>query len=136
MVGSVYGVLAVTQTLMFRTAGVLSFAHGGFALIGAYTYAGLSCRSGGSRLCAGEPLLRPWQNAAVAVALATLAALAIERLVMRPLQSASATHKLVASAGALALCSGIMLQINGPEARMIPNAAGSYPPALFGCSAL
>ena len=33
MVGTLYGLMGFTLTLMFRSTGVLSFAHAGFALI-------------------------------------------------------------------------------------------------------
>src|SRR3954469_7581565 len=86
MIGSLYGLVGATVTTMFRTTGTLSFAHGGFALIAAFSYNGLACGetvSGGR--CTGDAALPPWVSAVLAVLLALVTALAVERFVMRPL---------------------------------------------------
>src|SRR6266446_3299760 len=102
MVGTLYGLVAFTVTLLYRTTGVLSFAHGGFALIAAYSYGGFSCRAGGSGgQCSGSPILPPFQAALAAVAIATAVALLVERLVIRPLEGASGTRKFIATAAVL-----------------------------------
>lgn len=123
LVGTLYGLIAATVSLMFRTTGVLSFAHGGFALIAAYSYAGFTCPSSvgsGGNIC-GDGALSPYPAALAAVAISTAAALLVERLVIRPLQFASATRRFVATAAVLGLSAGVMLQLNGPQTRAIPE---------------
>jgi branched-chain amino acid transport system permease protein len=104
MVGAIYGLIAVTVTLMFRSTGVLSFAHGGFALIGSYAYAGFVCPKGGDvGYCTKAPVFSPFVAALVAVAISTTVALLTERFVMRPLMHASATRRFIATAAVLGL---------------------------------
>lgn len=123
MIGTLYGLLGFTVTLTFRSTGVLSFASAGFALIGSYVYAGLSCRMGSRGNCkVGEALMAPWAAMVVSVMVATLVALVVERLVIRPLQHASAAKQSIATAAVLSLCSGVMLQIYGPAPRSVPDA--------------
>jgi branched-chain amino acid transport system permease protein len=132
MIGSLYGLVGVTVTVMFRTTGTLSFAHGGFALIAAYSYSGLACGktvSGGR--CTGDAFLPPWMSALLAVLLAVVAALAVERLVMRPLANSSAVNRMIASVAVLSLGAGICLQLNGPIARTIPQRGQFLPDGAF-----
>jgi ABC-type branched-subunit amino acid transport system permease subunit len=132
MIGTLYGLLGFTLTLTFRSTGVLSFAPAGFALIAAYMYAGFSCRLGSRGNCAaGDALLPPYLAALVSVATVTVAALVVERGVIRPLQHASATTKSIATAAVLALSSGVMLQVYGPTPRSVPDGQQLVPPGGF-----
>jgi branched-chain amino acid transport system permease protein len=132
MVGAIYGLIAVTVTLMFRTTGVLSFAHGGFALIGSYTYAGFVCpKGGGVGYCTKAPVFSPFVAALVAVGISTAVALLTERFVIRPLMHASATRQFIGTAAVLGLASGVMLQLNGPQARAIPDKQRLFPVGGF-----
>lgn len=132
MVGTLYGLLGFTVTLTFRSTGVLSFAPAGFGLIAAYMYTGFSCRSGSRGNCAaGDALLPPYLAALVSIATVTALALLVERLVIRPLQGASAATKSIATAAVLALCSGLMLQVYGPTPRSVPDSQQLVPPGGF-----
>ena len=132
MIGTLYGLLGFTLTLTFRSTGVLSFAPAGFALIAAYMYAGFSCRLGSRGNCAaGEAFLPPYLAALVSVAAVTVVALVVERLIIRPLQHASAITKSIATAAVLALCSGVMLQVYGPTPRSVPDGQQLVPPGGF-----
>ncbi|MEW6470767.1 MAG: ABC transporter permease [Actinomycetota bacterium] len=121
MVGSLYGLVAVTLTLMLRSNGILSFAHAGFAMMSAYVYLNQVCPKDvvQNRPC-GDRLMSPVVAAAFAILLAVVAALLVERLVARPLARASAASKVIGTAAVLALISGIMLQIYGSQGRAIP----------------
>jgi branched-subunit amino acid ABC-type transport system permease component len=132
MVGSLYGLVGSTVTTMFRTTGTLSFAHGGFALIAAYSYNGLACGqtvSGGR--CTGDAALPPWVSAVLAVLLALATALVVERFVMRPLAGAPPVNRMIASVAVLSLSAGICLQINGPIAKTIPQRGQFLPDGGF-----
>jgi len=120
MVGALYGLVGFSLTLMFRSTGVLSFAHAGFALVAAYLYAGFSCNAGSGGAQCGDPVLPPYAAAVVSVAVAVALALVVERLVIRPLRSANAVVKSIATAAVLGLSAGVMLQVYGPQPRAVP----------------
>jgi branched-chain amino acid transport system permease protein len=128
MLGTLYGLLGFTLTLMFRSTGVLSFAHAGFALIASFMYSGFACPtpSGGAQ-CAAQPTLNPVPNAIVSVLTATVVAILLERLVIRPLQNANSAIKALATAAVLGLGSGVMLQLYGSVPRYVPPAQQLFP---------
>lgn len=127
MVGTLYGMLGVTLTLMFRSTGILSFAHAGFALIGAYMYAGFACPSTTGTECGEARFSSPWLAAAICVVTTTVVALVVERLVIRPLQFAAVIRKSIATAAVLGLSSGVMLQVYGPQPRGVPAEEQLFP---------
>jgi branched-chain amino acid transport system permease protein len=97
--GGAYALIAVSITLMFRSTGVLSFAHAGFAAVGAYVYADLA----GARRW-------PQPVAAFAALVITVAyGLLIERVAIRPVRNASSTTKLIATLGVMSLTTGLLL---------------------------
>lgn len=131
MVGTLYGLLGTTLTLMFRSTGILSFAHAGFALIGAYMYSGFACPSDLGTEC-GEPTFpHPWIAAGVCIAITTVAGLLVERVVIRPLQGADIIRKSIATAAVLGLASGLMLQMYGPQPRGVPQEQELFPSGSF-----
>lgn len=108
--GGAYALIAVSITLMFRSTGVLSFAHAAFASVGAYVYADLSGA-------------KEWPTvlAAVAALLVTMAyGMAVERLAIRPVRHGSSTTKLIATLGVLALTTGLLLLIYGFDPTSAP----------------
>ena len=133
MIGTLYGLLGVSLTLMLRTSGVLSFAHAGFALVSAYLYSGLVCRKGTDQYvqCQTNPWLPPVWAAVVSVLAAVVVALLTERLVARPLQRATLTTKVIATAGVLSLVSGLLLQLYGPQPRFTPPEKQLLPTGGF-----
>jgi sulfate-transporting ATPase len=124
MAGALYGLIGLALTLMFRSSGVLSFAHAGFSLMAAYIYSGFACPvhgAGASQTqCGGRPVMSPIAALIVIVACTTIAGLIVERLVMRPLTNSSAATKVVATTGVLALIAGLMLQFYGAQPRFTP----------------
>jgi sulfate-transporting ATPase len=121
MLGTLYGLVAVTLTLMLRSTGILSFAHAAFALISAYTYGGFVCPKDnvGYRPC-GEAILHPIPAAALGILFAVVASLLVERFVARPLSHAAPATKMIATAAVLGLTGGVLLQIFGAAPRQIP----------------
>lgn len=110
LTGSAYALVSVSITLMFRSTGVLSFAHAGFAAVGAYVYAELAGSHGWS----------PSAAAVVALLVTTGYGLIVERVAIRPVRHASSTTKLIATLGVLALTTGILLQVFGFEPTSAP----------------
>lgn len=101
--GAAYSLVAVSITLMFRSTGVLSFAHAAFAMVGAYLYADF----------AGD---RGWPAglaALTALVLTVLFGLVVERLAIRPVRDASAATKLIVTLGVLSATTGLVLQVYG-----------------------
>lgn len=103
--GAAYALVAVSITLMFRSTGVLSFAHAAFATTGAYLYYDFS-------------ILRSWPTpiaALGALALTVVYGLVIERFAIRRVRGASSATKLIVTLGVVALTIGLMLQFYGFE---------------------
>ncbi len=96
--GAGYALIAVTITLMYRSTGVLSFAHAAFAALSAYLYIDLVDRG----------LARPLA-AALAVCAATVYGLVVERVVIRPVRAADAGTRLIATLGVLTFTSSMLL---------------------------
>lgn len=110
LAGGAYALVAVSITLMFRSTGVLSFAHAAFAAVGAYMYADLAGAKGWPRPVA----------AFVALSATIVYGLVVERLAIRPVRAASHTTKLIATLGVLAFTTGLLLQIYGFEPTSSP----------------
>ncbi len=96
--GGSYALVGVSITLMFRSTGVLSFAHAAFAAVAAFIYVDLGDR--GWALPAA---------ALVAVAVATVYGLVVERVAVRPLVGAGAAPRSIATLGVLTFTSGLLL---------------------------
>lgn len=108
--GSVYSLIGVSMTLMFRSTGVLSIAHAGFAMVGAYMYADLAGARGWPRLVA----------LVVALGVTVTYGLVVERVAIRPVRAASATTKLIVTLGVLSLTTGVILSTYGFEPTSAP----------------
>lgn len=108
--GGAYALIAVSITLMFRSTGVLSFAHAAFASLGAYVYADL----------AGSREWPPVLGALVALAVTMAYGMAVERLAIRPVRHGSSTTKLIVTLGVLALTTGLLLLVYGFEPTSAP----------------
>lgn len=109
-VGGPYSLVGISLTLMFRTTGVLSFAHAAFAMIAGFTYGEL----------AGD---RRWPTlvaAAASIAVALAVALATERFAVRPIARASAPVKLIATLGVLSVVTGLITQFLGSQPAETP----------------
>lgn len=89
--GAAYAVLAIGLVVVFRGSGVLNFAHGAIASVGAYVFLDLAGDHGWS-----TPLA-----AATGVAASTLVGVLFQFLVMRRLKNAPALAKVVATLGLL-----------------------------------
>lgn len=104
IVGAAYSLMAVSLTLMYRSTGILSFAHAAFAMVAAYLYADFGSK--------GWPL-------PVAAAVATLVTVAygllVERLVIRRVRAANSTMKLIATLGVLQFTVALIVLAYGSD---------------------
>ena len=100
--GGAYALVAVSITLMYRSTGFLSFAHAGFASLGAYVYADFAGQKGYPR-----PLA-----AVIAIVLTTLFGLVTERM-LRPVRNATAATKMIATLGIVQLTTALILILYG-----------------------
>lgn len=100
--GGAYALVAVSITLMYRSTGFLSFAHAGFASLGAYVYADFAGPKGYPR-----PLA-----ALIAIGLTTVFGLGTER-VLRPVRNAPAATKMIATLGIVQLITALILIFYG-----------------------
>jgi len=73
--GAIYGVIAMGFVIIYKCSGVLNFAHGALVLLGGYIGWSLAFQMG----------LPPWLAVIVALSLAAIVGLVIERFAMRPL---------------------------------------------------
>src|SRR6478752_3894161 len=84
--GAAYALLAQGLVLAFRGSGVLNFAQGGFALIGAFVYYELAQQRGLPTLPA----------ALIAVVVTGLLGMLVYDVVMRPLAKAATITRVIA----------------------------------------
>lgn len=110
--GAAYTLLSQGLVLAYRGSGVINFAQGGFALLGAYLYRELYLQHGWSF----------WPALAVAAlataALGTLVYLAV----MMPLARASVITRVIATLGLMILIQGSAVLIWGPNPHAVPSS--------------
>jgi branched-chain amino acid transport system permease protein len=109
-VGSVYALIAIGIVLIYKCSGVVNFAQGAYAMLGAYvTYTVLG---------AGLPAI-----AAVIVAMAVmaLAGSVTERLVLRPMLKAPVVAVMMVTLGLLILARAFCLAVWGPDQIAFPQ---------------
>ena len=85
--GAIYGVIAMGFVIIYKCSGVLNFAHGALVLMGSYIGWSLAFQMG----------LPPWLAIIVALALAAIVGLVIERFAMRPLLGESVLVLIMAT---------------------------------------
>jgi sulfate-transporting ATPase len=113
MTGGAYSLMGVSITLMYRSTGVLSFAHAAFAMVAAYVYSDLTIGRGVS----------PRLAAVVALLVTLVFGLVVERLAIRPVAKASPTARLITTVAVLGATTALMLLKYG----VLPQRA----PVLF-----
>lgn len=104
IVGAGYSLMAVSLTLMYRSTGILSFAHAAFAMVAAYLYTDLGSKG--------------WSlpAAALVAGLATVGyGLVVERVVIRRVRAANSTMKLMATLGVLQFTTALIVLAYGSD---------------------
>ncbi|MET7773177.1 branched-chain amino acid ABC transporter permease/ATP-binding protein [Nocardia sp. NPDC005366] len=118
--GAINVLLAAGLVLIYRGSGVINFAHGGFALLGAFIVMDLRTE---------HELSLPVALGAAVVGTAA-AGLLVQVLVMRPLRTASPLARVIATLGVLTiLIQGVLLEY-GAEQRTVPLPVPSEPVRL------
>src|SRR5919198_2482487 len=123
--GALIAAIALSIVLTYRGAGVINIAAGAIAMFGAYVYYGL--RSGGylflSVLDFGNPLSRELALI-VTMAVCALCGALMDVAVLRPLRTASALAKLVATVGVLLMLQAIVVLRFGGQGQAAPDVLG------------
>jgi sulfate-transporting ATPase len=109
--GAVYALLAQGVVLIYRGSGLLNFAQGAMAMVGAYAYYEVTVRHGSSKVLG------------LIVALLVCAALgaAIHLLILRPMRRASPLSRVIATLGILSVLQSSAFLIYGHDPLSVPS---------------
>lgn len=118
--GSIYGLIGVGFTGIYNTTGIVNFAQGDFAMMGALSAVAL--------YSAGVPL-----PAAIVAAIALVCVLAgvIERFAIRPVRQ-NVTRGIVITIGIGVVLQGIASALWGTDAYPLPSFSGDDPIEVAG----
>jgi branched-chain amino acid transport system permease protein len=105
----VYAALGLGLVLVHRSSGVVNFAHGAMAMLVTYAFVEL------------RPDLGLWPALAVSVVAAAGLGLVVHVLVFRPLRTAPALARVVASVGLLATLQALAVLWFGADSRPVPS---------------
>ena len=104
-----YAALGLGLVLVHRSSGVVNFAHGAMAMLVTYAFVEL------------RPDLGLWPALAVSVVAAAGLGLMVHVLVFRPLRTAPALARVVASVGLLATLQALAVLWFGADSRPVPS---------------
>lgn len=110
VVGSIYGLVALGFVLIYRASGALNMANGEFVIIGPYICLVLMTAYDVPFLVA---LL-------ITLVFSAILGLAVERLVVRPIQNAPVISVIMATIGLSSLLAGAVHMIWGHQTRVFP----------------
>jgi branched-chain amino acid transport system permease protein len=108
--GSIYSLIAIGVVLIYKCSGVVNFAQGAYAMLGAY----LTLLA----LGAGLPA---WLGVLAGMAAMALLGAATERLVLRPMLRAPEVAVMMATLGLLILIRAACLAVWGPDQYAFPQ---------------
>lgn len=117
VIGSTYAVVAIGFSLVFTVLRVVNFAHPEIFMIG--MFAGLAV----GRFFSTDPFI----VALASVLGASIAALVLERLVIRPLRGRDVLSTLIATLGAAIVVQNAMAIVAGPDPVPYPTVLASKP---------
>jgi branched-subunit amino acid ABC-type transport system permease component/ABC-type branched-subunit amino acid transport system ATPase component len=109
--GSLYAMVAQGLVLVYRGSGVVNFAQGAFVMFGAYAYYNLYDRTGMGLV--GALLL--------SVVLTGLLGVAVQMLILRPMQQSSALARLIVTLGVLVTIQAAAVAIYGDRNLIIKS---------------
>jgi ABC-type branched-subunit amino acid transport system ATPase component/branched-subunit amino acid ABC-type transport system permease component len=109
--GAAYTLLAQGLVLAYRGSGVLNFAQGGFALIGAFLFLEFHQNREWAF----------WPAFLAAVGVTTLLGAVVYQLVMRPLRDAAAITRVIATLGLMILIQGVAVLVWGPNPHSVQS---------------
>jgi branched-chain amino acid transport system permease protein len=124
MVGSIYGLIGIGFTTIYNVTGIVNFAQGDFAMIGAL-----------SAIMLHESGLSLGLAIALAIVLVGVIAAVIERVAVRPIGT-HVTRGIVATIGIGVVLQGAAALIWGTDAQPMPGFSGERPFNLGGTTVL
>ena len=124
VVGSIYGLVGVGFTGIYNVTGIVNFAQGDFAVVGALTAIAL--------YLAGVPLL---PAALLAIALTCALAMLVERTTIRPVRE-DVIRGIIVTIGVGVVIQGAAVIIWGTDAQPMPAFSGERPIELLGATLL
>ena len=118
LTGLLYGLVALSFVVIYRAARIINLAQGEVLVVGAFTIWTLT-------VAAGLPTLL---GSGLALLLAALIGLAVERLVFRPLIGRPMTVIVLASVALIVVLRGATQIVFGPQSRPFPQVlpAGAF----------
>jgi len=122
MVGSIYGLIGIGFTTVYNATGIVNFAQGDFAMVGALSAISLNA--------AGLSLI-----SAILLAIAITGALAVvvERVAVRPI-GPSVIRGIIVTIGVGVVLQGVAVILWGTDAQPMPSFSGERPFQLFGAT--
>jgi branched-chain amino acid transport system permease protein len=124
VVGSIYGLVGVGFTGIYNVTGIVNFAQGDFAVVGAMTAIALNA--------AGVPLL---PAALVAMLITCALAALIERTAIRPVRE-DIIRGIIVTIGIGVVIQGAVVIIWGTDAQPMPAFSGDRPIEFLGATLL
>jgi branched-chain amino acid transport system permease protein len=124
VVGSIYGLVGVGFTGIYNVTGIVNFAQGDFAVVGAMTTIALHF--------AGVPLL---PAALVAIVITCALAALLERTAIRPVRQ-DVIRGIIVTIGIGVVIQGAAVILWGTDAQPMPSFSGDRPIDLFGATLL
>jgi branched-chain amino acid transport system permease protein len=122
VVGSIYGLIGVGFTCIFNVTGIVNFAQGDFAMIGAMSAIAL--------IAGGVPMP---VALLLAIVLTCLVAAVIERTAIRPVRG-DVMRGIVVTIGIGVVLQGIAAILWGTDAQPMPAFSGEKPLRIFGAT--
>jgi len=124
VVGSIYGLIGVGFTGIYNVTGIVNFAQGEFAVVGAMATIALHG--------AGLPL---FAAALLAIVITCVLAALIERTAIRPVRQ-DVIRGIIVTIGVGVVIQGVIVIIWGADAQPMPAFSGNRPIELFGATLL
>ena len=124
VVGSIYGLVGIGFTGVYNVTGIVNFAQGDFAMMGAMAVIAL--------YAAGVPLL---PAIVLAIVIMAVVAAGIERLAIRPLKH-DVIRGIIVTIGIGVVLQGAAVLLWGTDAQPMPSFSGEKPIELFGATLL
>ncbi|WP_375476557.1 ATP-binding cassette domain-containing protein [uncultured Jatrophihabitans sp.] len=115
--GAVYALLAQGVVLVYRGSGLLNFAQGAMAMVGAYAYYEIAGKHGGS----------PYLGLVVALVVCAALGAAIHLVVLRPMRRSSSLSRVIATLGIVSVLQSSAFLVFGHDPLQVPNLLPSRP---------
>ena len=120
--GALYAVLSQGLVLIYRGSGLLNFAHGALAMVGAYAYYEVSGKH-------RQPVL---VGILVALVLCAVLGAAIHLVVLRTMRQASPLSRVIATLGVLLVLQSSAFLVFGHDPLQLPSALPTDTVHVFG----